>query len=87
MDDCHHAHHKPSQSSEVMTRYLRTMRTFDYTNFFSETKLSCLRAQVGHWEGAVAPRAAISHLHLPCGLWAWALPRAEPEKPQTGEQE
>lgn len=67
------------------------MRTSDYKIFFSGFKLSCLRAQVGHWEGAVAPRAAISqqskHLHLPCGLWAWALPWAEPEKPQIGEQE
>lgn len=85
------AHHKPSPSSEVMARYLRTMRTFDCTNFFSGIKLSCLRTQVGHREGAVAPRAAISqqskHLHLPCGLWAWALPRGEPKKPQVGEQE
>lgn len=74
-----------------MARYLRTMRTFDYINFFSGIKLSCLRAQVGHWEGAVAPRAAISqqskHLHLSCGLWARALPRGEPEKPQIGKQE
>jgi len=72
----------------MMTRYLRTMRTFDYLNFFSGIKFSCLRAEVGHWKEEIAPRAAISplskHLHLPavCGM---ALPSGKPNKPQTGK--